>query len=184
MVSPTITSWRSAAAYTGRAVAALRRMVAAGELAASQDGGGRYVFSAADLNALRLDRPTETGAKGNTAGPNSGPARKPSPQLNTLDKQIYADLDERRDLHEIALARGASPAHVRRLAAEWSRLLTYPHQPGEFAELVGNLEARAEGLEVRSHELADQVQDLRVQVDSLMQLVMRALERMTEMMFT
>jgi len=97
-----VTGWASASAVSGRTVAALRAMVAQGELHADRDDRNRNVFSRVDLEALRpADLPEP--------GPQAGQSGTTPTSDGELAARVIEDLEAGRSLSEIAVAHRVAP---------------------------------------------------------------------------
>jgi len=152
-----VTGWASASAVSGRTVAALRAMVAQGELHADRDDRNRNVFSRVDLEALRpADLPEP--------GPQAGQSGTTPTSDGELAARVIEDLEAGRSLHEIAVAHRVAPDVLMQLHDAWRRLheadLHAASVPKELADLtraVVGLHERLAAVEEAVAELQEQM---------------------------
>lgn len=154
-ISNTVTGWGSAAKLCGKSIATLRRLVAAGELAATQDEQGRHIFARSCLEALRdagaaagggEDRP----AGGNGSRPAPQPTARRTPLASELEHELYSGLAHGEPIEQLVLTLGLDPSWARQRLAAWMRLnggVSVGERIDEVAGDVGVLRRRVAKLE-------------------------------------
>lgn len=181
-----VKGWKQAAEHTGKSVASLRRLVAAGQLRAVKDDLGRHVFSVLELDRLRVAQPDPPGLEGATAVasrashrvPDAPPAR-PLPSLDEVEHTVYRALADGATPAQIVLDLGLDPGWVRQLVAAWKGVQGIGPAPTkqQFDELhreVGECLAWLEQLQKRVEQLQGEQQIIMMLIKSTNSLVQAA----------
>jgi hypothetical protein len=153
-----VVGWKSASESCGLSVASIRRMVAAGDLAAAKDEAGRYVFRTDDLDVIRqqsgppkVDLVSSDNGTNHVAAKNAAAIARPtmrpvsrSPDLTDTEREIYELLSQGVDLGSIVLSLDIDPDWLRKRAAAWKRL--HDQVDGSPIERIQDMATELQGL--------------------------------------